>query len=169
MRSVNNKQICCDDITRRFLLELRSLRKRKGLSQSGLAKMLEVNEMTIRRYELGKTIPHVARLNKLAEILDYDISDSVNYRFHHNKICGYDLRSRIERYGFSNAELQEITGYSARMIRAIRKYHHDDYNVSLIVLDAVNQVLNDEQEHALFRDRLICKSRSEERRRNKGS
>lgn len=53
-----------------FSKKLKSARKRKGLSQAALGKLLGVKAQTIGRWETGKSEPNVETLNKLCEILD---------------------------------------------------------------------------------------------------
>ena len=53
-----------------FSKKLKSARKRKGLSQAALGKLLGVKAQTIGRWETGKSEPNLETINKLCEILD---------------------------------------------------------------------------------------------------
>ena len=48
------------------------LRKEKGLSQIGLAKILDVDQTTVSKWEKGKALPDARMLLRLSEL--YDVS-----------------------------------------------------------------------------------------------
>ncbi len=48
----------------------KELRKEKGLTQLELAKILEIDQTTVSKWELGKAVPDTAMLIKLAEFFD---------------------------------------------------------------------------------------------------
>ncbi len=49
---------------------IRQQRKEKGLTQAGLAELLGMSEMTIRRWEAGKSSPRIDELKGLAKVFD---------------------------------------------------------------------------------------------------
>lgn len=49
---------------------LRTLRKKKGLTQLALAKAVGLSEYTIRKYEAGKFKPKIEQVEKIALVLD---------------------------------------------------------------------------------------------------
>lgn len=53
---------------------IRSARETAGLSQSLLARTLEVAEFTVRRWESNQSTPSVATLRRIAEALGVSIS-----------------------------------------------------------------------------------------------
>ena len=57
---------------------LREQRKRVGLKQSDVAKMLGVGESAISNYEKGKRIPPINILKRYAEILDIYVEDLID-------------------------------------------------------------------------------------------
>jgi len=50
--------------------KIRTLRKRKGLTQEQLGDLLGVSYMTVRRWETGKTSPKIKKIKKMSEILE---------------------------------------------------------------------------------------------------
>ena len=57
---------------------LKGLRKRNGLSQSGLAELTGVSFMTIRRWESGEVIPRISEIRQLCEVLGCTESELLN-------------------------------------------------------------------------------------------
>lgn len=60
------------DIPMGYLERLKELRRRKGLTQAGLAEILGVEQPTIQRWEKGKREPDLTQLLALASALDVD-------------------------------------------------------------------------------------------------
>ncbi len=58
-----------------FNENLKTLRKRKGLSQESLAAQLHVIRQTISKWEKGISVPDVEILFKLADILEVSVSE----------------------------------------------------------------------------------------------
>lgn len=55
-----------------YLDRMAALRKRKGLTQAGLAEVLGVEQPTVQRWEAGKREPDLGQLIQLAAALDVD-------------------------------------------------------------------------------------------------
>ena len=55
--------------------KFKELRKGKGLTQSGLAKLLGVEQATVAMWEVGTNNPTADKLPKIAEILGCTIDD----------------------------------------------------------------------------------------------
>jgi transcriptional regulator with XRE-family HTH domain len=53
-----------------FADRLKELRKKRGLSQSELADLIEVHFTQVSRYERGETKPNAEAMTKLAKVLD---------------------------------------------------------------------------------------------------
>jgi len=58
-----------------FAINLKDLRKRKGLTQEALGKLVGVEKAAVCNWEKGKAIPMVGTLIKLSEVLDCGIDD----------------------------------------------------------------------------------------------
>lgn len=56
-----------------FGKKIQELRKAKGLTQAGLAEILDMHEKHISRIESGKYLPNVENLFKMLAVLDVDI------------------------------------------------------------------------------------------------
>lgn len=61
-----------------FNEKLKSARKRKGLSQAALGKLLGVQAQTVGRWETGKSKPNLEIINKLCEALDVPLRYFIN-------------------------------------------------------------------------------------------
>lgn len=53
---------------------IKSLRKNKGLTQDELANRLNVVRQTVSKWEKGYSVPDAEMLQKIAEVLDSDVS-----------------------------------------------------------------------------------------------
>jgi transcriptional regulator with XRE-family HTH domain len=56
-----------------FAAKLRECRKRKGLSIRKAARLLELSPSTLQRYESGIGSPSIARLSKIAIVLNLEV------------------------------------------------------------------------------------------------
>ena len=61
-----------------FAQHLKDLRKRAGLSQSDLAKLVDVSLLTIFRWENEERQPRLEEIKKLAEVLQVSESELLN-------------------------------------------------------------------------------------------
>lgn len=74
------KRIALDEPTEKFLASLKELRQQRGLSQGKIAHELGIQTRAYRLYEERRIAPKLSRLMQLAELLDYDLSASINYK-----------------------------------------------------------------------------------------
>lgn len=56
-------------------ISIKTLRRKKGLSQKELAELLGLNQSAVAQWETGKTAPNFRRLKKLTEILECSVDD----------------------------------------------------------------------------------------------
>ena len=54
---------------------IRTLRKRRGLTQEQLAEQLGISVMTVRRWEWGERVPNADDLKKASQVLDVPVTD----------------------------------------------------------------------------------------------
>lgn len=59
---------------------IRELRKRKNLTQSQLAKLVDVDQTAISQWETGRTKPTIDNLVLLSNILDCEIKDILDIK-----------------------------------------------------------------------------------------
>ena len=71
---MNNKH---NIINRRHILNLRLIRKNKGITQNQLAKQLGVDQTTITKWEKNRVKPRLDMVFKLSRVLDVDVNDIV--------------------------------------------------------------------------------------------
>ncbi len=58
--------------------KIKKLRKEKGLTQKDFANIINISEMSIRRYESGDRKPSVETLNKIAAALNVSVNDLIS-------------------------------------------------------------------------------------------
>lgn len=154
---INTKIIVLDDISANFLKNLRTIRKNLGLTIDFVAKAAGVVTSSVIALEQGVCAPKLALLIKLAEILNTDISESINYKFFYGKIKPEQIKKAIRTYGLSYKELSQITGYERKHISLSVRLKP---KASLSCLEAVLQVIHKEKTVAEFRDALTREKRN---------
>lgn len=65
------------DVRRQFGARVRQLRKKRGLSQAGLADLIDCDKRLIIRYEKGRALPRLERQYALAAALGVDWRDLI--------------------------------------------------------------------------------------------
>ena len=123
-----------------------------GISQRKLGQMIGCVRSLISVYESGERIPSVSNLVKLAEVLEYDLSTSVNYKYWHRKIDWQNLRKQLEYYGFTVRELSVYVGYGES---AVDKVFWQIRGFSLSCLNAILGIFEDERRLLDFRNELL--------------
>lgn len=156
----NTKCIILDEPARSFLASLRAERVRAGLTQSYVAECLNIARSTVGSYEHGINLPPLENLIKLAELLEYDISDSLNYKFFYRKIQPYKIKYNLRQYGLSYRELSELTGYEEERIgEAVRMKP----KCSILCWAAVLGVIEQERKAYKIRKHLCRRTRAARR------
>ena len=108
--------VALDPPTLTLLSSLRPLRVSANLTQKALANHLNITEGSITAYEKRKVAPKLGVLIRLADFFNYDLSESVNYKYYHRLIDPPALKDRIKRSGLRYLDIAELTGYSEHMI-----------------------------------------------------
>lgn len=75
--------ISMDDVKKKIGLNIRQRRVARGLKQAELAERVGVEDKTISRIEVGGNFPSMDLLVRIADVLDYDLTEFVNFK---NKI-----------------------------------------------------------------------------------
>lgn len=87
------------------------LRKEKGLSQIGLAKILNVDQTTISKWEKGKALPDAHMLLRLSELydvsIDYLLGNSTYYYPDRVSQFSADEREILSLYGTLSSSRKE--------------------------------------------------------------
>ena len=102
---------------------IRQKRKAKKLTQADLADQLRISEMTIRRWETGKSSPRIEDIQKLAKELD----TSVDYLMGMNEPNAI----HVERVT-NNVGMSPTMAYWGGVLDNARKAVNDGQNLSLI-------------------------------------
>ncbi len=147
-----NKRICLDEVSMRFLRSLKTERLKMGISQRKLGQMIGCIRSLISVYESGKRIPSVSNLVKLAEVLEYDLSTSVNYKYYHGLINWQELR---ERFIYFDVTLRELGSYIAYTTSAVHDVFFCRHNLSLDCLNAILTIFENERKLLDFRKELL--------------
>lgn len=149
-----NKKICLDEVSVRLLRSLKSERKKLGITQEELGKLIGATRSLISTYESGQRSPTVKNFVRISEVLSYDLSSSVNYKYWYGRIEWWKLRQQLTYYGFTCKELSGYIGYThAAVVRVLRH----EYGFSLDCLNAILGVLEDERRLLKFRKELLSR------------
>ena len=69
-----------DSIKKKIGRNVKRLRLSRGLKQSQLAELTGVEDKTISRIEVGGNYPSMDLLVKISNVLEYDLTDFVNFK-----------------------------------------------------------------------------------------
>ena len=69
------------DNKKKLGLKIKELRKRKGLTQEQLADLINMEQNSISVIESGRNFPTLGTLEKIAQILEVNLSDFFNYDY----------------------------------------------------------------------------------------
>lgn len=145
------KCIADDSITREFLACLKVMRMKAGLSQKGLADMLNIRKNDVQCYELGRNSPSLSVLMRLAEFFKYDLSESVNYKFFHQTIKPSSLKRELKRFGLSYTEIGKLAGYDRQQIFETVNYRK---YASVGCMAAILEILKHERMSSRLREKF---------------
>ena len=67
------------DNKKKLGLKIKELRKRKGLTQEELAELIQMEQNSISVMESGRNFPTLGTLEKIAKVLDVNLSDFFDY------------------------------------------------------------------------------------------
>ena len=84
-----------------FSVNLKEIRKQKGMTQVELAQLLNVSVMTVRRLEAGTRAPKIKTIEKIARILEVDpgqLSFGCSKILEHSKEMHNDYVKHPEKY-----------------------------------------------------------------------
>ncbi|MBQ3395185.1 MAG: helix-turn-helix domain-containing protein [Synergistaceae bacterium] len=149
------RKIVLDEITQKFLSELRQERKRLNIRGKYAAEYCGCCERVLLQYEIGRACPSLEVLMKLSELYGYDLSESFNYKYYHRRIAPSEIYRLRKRYGLSYEELSRLTGYGCS---TVHRASTTVYGVSLECVYAVLCILEREKESERIR-RKVCRKR----------
>lgn len=69
------------DNKKKLGLKIKELRKRKGLTQEELAELIQMEQNSISVIESGRNFPTLGTLEKIAKVLDVNLSDFFDYDY----------------------------------------------------------------------------------------
>lgn len=62
------------------MLKIKEYRRKKGISQSELAKMVNISTGAIGHYEIGAREPNLETITKIAIVLDVNPTDLIDFK-----------------------------------------------------------------------------------------
>ena len=65
--------------------QIKSLRRRKGLTQNTLSELMNVTPQAVSKWETGRALPDLSRLDELAAVLGVEITEL---------LCGQDQTTK---------------------------------------------------------------------------
>lgn len=69
------------DNKKKLGLKIKELRKRKGLTQEELAELIQMEQNSISVMESGRNFPTLGTLEKIAKVLEVNLSDFFDYDY----------------------------------------------------------------------------------------
>lgn len=69
------------DNKKKLGLKIKELRKRKGFTQEELAELIQMEQNSISVMESGRNFPTLGTLEKIAKVLDVNLSDFFDYDY----------------------------------------------------------------------------------------
>ena len=69
------------DNKKKLGLKIKELRKRKGLTQEELAELIQMEQNSISVMESGRNFPTLGTLEKIAKVIDVNLSDFFDYDY----------------------------------------------------------------------------------------
>lgn len=88
------------DNKKKLGLKIKELRKRKGLTQEELAELIQMEQNSISVMESGRNFPTLGTLEKIAKVLDVNLSDFFDYDYIEDidviKVSTEDIISKMD-------------------------------------------------------------------------
>ena len=147
----NNKEIFLDEPAKKFLASLKSLRKSAGKTRYEIANNIGATYRSIWDWETGRIYPRLEKLIRLAEFFNYDISNSINYKYFYKTLRPDVIQLSMRRYGLTCKELEELTGFKRNRVRASIMLRDDG---TIACLAAVLAIIEQERKFYNFRRRI---------------
>lgn len=121
-----------------FRYRLKKLRNEKDITQKELANLLNVDQSTITKWELGKQQPSIEKLNILAEIFNVDINYLLGKDIETIKILDYftNPNNFYEIQWLTQKEMHELTNLINNQNK-IKEKNKNNNN-----LNYLNQIIN---------------------------
>ena len=151
-----------DKITLEFLSKLKELRKMLNLTLRECLEKTGIRESNLNDYERGNTYPCLKNLIKLANFYNYDISDSINWKFYPGKIRLWDIAQKKEQYALSYGDISEKLGSNKTLLCFTLSGNKIG---SLRSLGRIVECLEREKELEKFRNKMLSESIRKDKRR----
>ena len=132
--------------------KIREARKRKGLTQEQLSKMLGVQRSVISKYETGLIVPSIPQLQKIAAALDVSVSSLL-----YDRAIDFNIENKKKSEGIAPEEFEKLQKLMKSLDDVLSNYHADD---AVILLQYYNKLNHKGRKEAIKRTAEL--SRQEE-------
>ena len=146
LKNTKRKTIYFDAPTLIFLASIKEERKKLQLSTKQAATIAGMSSGNWSNIENLKRNPSLTTLIKIADVLNYDLSESLNYKIYKDKITLRKIREGMKKYGITINELAKLLNFTRRGL-SFHLYH----NTSVPFLCSAWQVIKQEEKRAKLR------------------
>lgn len=109
---------------------IRTLRKKNGLTQAALAQMLHVHQTVVSKWEKGRTVPNIEQMKELSVLFDVPLEYIADVQVFPSLIgeenvsmtLGTTLKTLRKKHGYTQEELAKVLGTA---LSTISMYERD--------------------------------------------
>lgn len=94
---------------------IQELRKRKRFTQEQLAELIDMEQNTISVIESGRNFPTLATLEKIANVLEVELSDFFNYEYF-DDIENLKIYTQSKIETLNDNQIRQLTKYIKNVI-----------------------------------------------------
>lgn len=113
--------------------KIREARKRKGLTQEQLSKMLGVQRSVISKYETGLIVPSIPQLQKIAAALDVSVSSLL-----YDHAIDFNIENKKKSEGIAPEEFEKLQKLIQSLADVLPTYCVADADILLQYYNKLN-------------------------------
>lgn len=142
--------------------KIKELRSKKNLTQKELARISEIAEITIRKYENGERKPKIEQLQKIAKVLDVTVDELLGHsndsfednspeEFYEYEQCESHIRQVIHIFDLLGYEIKQI-GYPEKITEISLNRNNSTLKYSFAEFDKIAKQIIDKTSGRLLAD-----------------
>ena len=108
-----------DDKAEALLRTLKVAIRTSGKTKDKIAREAHVSRSVIERWVQGKEIPTIGNLISLAQILNVDISDSINFKWYHDLIDVKQIEQKIAKFNLTPRDIASMLNFAESYVSMI--------------------------------------------------